>query len=75
MGFLSKNAARSLPDLVGVVQAVDGHRVDGADHLQHAVEVVELLKDLQNLDDARPHRHALLQVHGLHFTLQPHDSS
>lgn len=37
--------------LEGVVQPVHGDRVDGADHLQDAVEVVELLENLQDLDD------------------------
>lgn len=45
-----------------MVESVDGRRVHGAHHLQNAIEVIELLKDLQDLDDARYDGHTLLHV-------------
>lgn len=41
----------SLTHLYGVFQPVNWGRVDGTDHLQHAIEVVELLENLQDLND------------------------
>lgn len=54
--------------LKGVVEAVHRRRVHGADHLEDAVKVIELLKDLQDLDDARHHGYTFLQVLRLHNT-------
>ena len=48
--------------LEGVLQPVDGGRVERADHLQDAVEVVQLLEDGHHLEDARDDRDALLKV-------------
>lgn len=45
-----------------MVESVDGRRVHGAHHLQNTIEVIELLKDLQDLDDARYDGHTLLHV-------------
>lgn len=54
--------------LEGVVEPVHRRRVHGADHLEDAVKVIELLEDLQDLDDARHHGYALLQVLRFHDT-------
>lgn len=54
--------------LEGVVEPIHRRRVHGADHLEDAVKVIELLKDLQDLDDAGHHGYALLQVLRLHDT-------
>lgn len=37
--------------LKSVVKPVDWDRVDGTDHLQYTIKVVELLENLQNLYD------------------------
>ncbi len=58
----------SVTHLKSVVESVDWDRVDGTDDLQHAVEVVELLENLQNLYDPRQHGHPLLKVHRLYDT-------
>ena len=50
------------PYLEGVIQPVDWGRVEGADHLQHSVEIVQLLEDQHDLDDARQHCHTFLNV-------------
>lgn len=54
--------------LEGVVEPVYRRRVHGTDHLEDAIKVIELLKDLQDLDDARHHGCTLLQVLRFHNT-------
>lgn len=68
MGSFFSKRHRRLTHLKGVVEPVDGDRVDGTDHLQHAVKIVQLLENLQNLYDPRQHCHSLFQVHHLHNT-------
>lgn len=51
-----------------MVQSVDRRGIHGADDLQNAVEVVEFLKDLQDLDDPRHDGHSFLQVLRLYDT-------
>lgn len=51
-----------------MVEPVYRRRVHGADHLEDTVKVIELLKDLQDLDDAGHHSYTLLQVLRFHNT-------
>lgn len=51
-----------------VVQAIHSWWVDGAYNLQNSIEVIELLKYLQNLNSTRKHSNPLLKVFGLHYT-------
>ena len=52
-----------------MLEPVDGGGVERAHDLEHAVEVVELLEDDHDLEDARHDEDALLEVTGLHDTL------
>ncbi len=63
------------PHLEGVVESVDGRWVHGAHHLQNAVEVIELLKDLQDLDDARYDGHTLLYVLRFYDAPEKHEKA
>lgn len=47
----AENTKFSRGYLKGVVQSVDRRRVHGTDDLQNPVEVVEFLKNLQDLND------------------------
>ena len=45
-----------------MIQPVDWGRVESTDHLQNSVEIVELLEDQHDLDDARENCNTLLNV-------------
>lgn len=58
-----------------VIESVDGRGVHGTDHLQDTVEVIQLLKHLQDLNDPGHHGHALLQVLRLYDTPEGREES
>ena len=60
---------RAMPKayLKRVIQSVHWHRVHRADNLQNTIEIIQILKNLQDFYDPTQHSHSLFKVLGFHY--------